>query len=149
MINIPNVLSFRWMIFPHVTIISSLLLASNNPSTFEGIVGKPTVEHPSVFKLFTLSYPSRYKTEWMWFRGRSKYLWIKKALDSHDIENALPELNLTATFSTFDWAIAAFLILMLIAVPVLLAFLTSYLTPNIGVSCRSLTFAVYFFTRLL
>jgi hypothetical protein len=137
------------MIIPHVAIISSLLLASNNPSTFEAIVGRPVVKHPSVYKVFALSFPSRYKTEWMWFRGRSKYLWIKKALESHNTENALPELNLTATFSAFDWIVAALLTLALVTVPVLLAFLTSYFTPNIGVSCRSLTFLVYFFTQFL
>lgn len=115
----------RWMIIPHVAILSSLLLASNNPSTFEAVVGRPAVEHPPVFKIFALSYPSRYKTEWMWFRGRSKYLWIKKTLDSHNVENALPELQISATFSIFDWAIAALFTLILIAILVILAFLRS------------------------
>ena len=137
------------MIIPHVAIISSLLLASNNPSTFEAIVSRPAVEHAPVFRVFTLSYRSRYKTEWMWFRGRSKYLWIRKAIDAHNAENGLSVFNITATFSVFDWAVAAFLTLILVAVPVILAFLTSYYTPNIGVSCRSLTFLVYFLTQFL
>jgi hypothetical protein len=137
------------MIIPHVAIISSLLLASNNPSTLEGIVGRPIVEHPSVFKVFALAYPSRYKTEWMWFRGRSKYLWVKKALDSHNRKTGLPGLSIAATFSVFDWTMVSFFTLILIAVPVLLAFLISYFTPNVGVSCRSLTFMVYFLTQFL
>lgn len=139
----------RWMVIPHVAVISSFLLASNNPSTLEGIVGKPVVEHPSVLKVFALAYPSRYKTEWMWFRGRSKYLWIKKAIAEHNFEKGLPEHHIIATFSVFDWAMTAFFTLVLIAVPVILAFLISYFTPNVGVSCRSLTFAVYFFTQFL
>lgn len=137
------------MIIPHVAVISSLLLASNNPSTFEAIVGRPIVEHPPVFGIFALAYPSRYKTEWMWFRGRSKYLWIKKAIDSYNIDNPFSELELSATFSIFDWMLITIFSLLLIAVPVVLAFLISYFTPNTGVSCRSLTFAVYFFTQFL
>jgi hypothetical protein len=137
------------MIIPHVAIISSFLLASNNPSTFEAIVGSPIIEHPRVFKVLALAYPSRYKTEWMWFRGRSKYLWIKKAIDSHNIENASAELKLSASFSVFDWTMVSLFTLVLFAVPIFLAFLISYFTPNIGVSCRSFTFAVYFFTQFL
>jgi hypothetical protein len=137
------------MIIPHVAIISSLLLASNNPSTFEGIVGRPLEEHPPVLKIFALAYPSRYKTEWMWFRGRSKYLWIKKAIDSYNTDNPFSDLELSATFSLFDWMLITFFTFILVAVPIVLAFLTSYFTPNIGVSCRSLTFAVYFFTQFL
>jgi hypothetical protein len=92
------------MVIPHVAVISSFLLASSNP----------VVEHPSVLKVFALAYPSRYKTVWMWFRGRSKYLWIKKAIAEHNLETGLPELH--------DWAMTAFFTLILIAVPVILAF---------------------------
>ena len=147
--NVLAEMFLRWMIIPHVAIISSLLLADNNPSTFEAIVGRPAVEHPLVFRIFALSYPGRYKTERIWFRGCSKYLRIKKALDSHNVENALPELQISATFSVCDWAIAALFTLILIAVPAILAFFVSYFTPNIGLSCRSLTFLVYFVPQFL
>ncbi|KAG0646816.1 hypothetical protein D0Z07_6488 [Hyphodiscus hymeniophilus] len=138
-----------WMIMPHVAIISSLLLASNNPNTFQGIVGGPVVVHPAVFKIFGLAYPSRYKTEWMWFRGRSKFLWIQKTLQYHNFENASLELNLSANLSLLEWKLVTILTFVLIAVPVALAFLISYYTPNIGVSCRSVTFAVYLVTQSL
>ena len=142
-------IGIRWMIIPHVAIVSSLLLAGNNPSTFEAVVGKPAIEHPSVLGIFALSYPSRYKTEWMWFRGRSKYLWIERALRKHNDESASPDFNIVATFSLLDWVVAVLLTVILITVPFVLAFLTSFYTPNIGVSCRSLTVLIYFITQIL
>jgi hypothetical protein len=96
------------MIIPHVAIISSFLLASNNPSTLEGIVGRPIVEPPPVARVNTLAYPSRCKTEWTWFHGRSKYLWIKKALDTFNSESGQSELSLMAKFSALTGRLPAF-----------------------------------------
>jgi hypothetical protein len=136
------------MTIPHIAIISSLLLAGNNPNAFEAIVGKPAIAHPPVFKMFALSYDSRYKTEWMWLRGRSKQQWIQRALHE-DRSGSLTGLHTATTFKMLDWAKIIFLTFILIAVPVILAFLTSFYTPRIGLSCRSLTFMVYGLTQTL
>ncbi|KAK0111593.1 hypothetical protein ONS95_001941 [Cadophora gregata] len=80
--DIAHALAFGmwWMTIPHVAIISSLLLAGNNPSTFQSAVSTPTIKHPPTFHLFALSFRSRYKTQWMWFRGRSKSIWLQRLL---------------------------------------------------------------------
>jgi hypothetical protein len=136
------------MIIPHIAIISSLLLAGNNPNAFEGIVGKPAIEHPPVLKIFALSYPSRYKTEWMWLRGRSKQQWIQRALRDNRSES-LTDLHTATTFNALDWFAMIFIAFILIVAPVLLAFLTSFYTPRTGLSCRSLTSMVYGTTQTL
>jgi hypothetical protein len=55
------------MTIPHVAIVAGLLLGANNPNTLEGIVGKKYSEGKPYIGIFELSYPSSYKTEWMWY----------------------------------------------------------------------------------
>jgi len=45
---------------------------------------------------------------------------------------------------TLDWVGLVFTAFALIAIPLILAYLTSYYTPVIGLSCRTFTFILYF-----
>jgi hypothetical protein len=175
----PNTLSFesnefRWIIVPHMAIISSLLLAGNNPSIFQIAVNAPTTKHRPVWGIFAQAYESRYKTEWLWFRGRSKYLWLQRAFLLDETEAAIkvksattskspagPDPNQTAkptgqlsklqsaiNFSILDWIQMLIITTTLIFAPFILAFLISFYTPTVGLSCRSMTFLVYFLAQM-
>ncbi|KAH7386421.1 hypothetical protein BKA64DRAFT_748084 [Cadophora sp. MPI-SDFR-AT-0126] len=153
--DIAHALAFGmwWMTIPHVAIISSLLLAGNNPSTFQSAVSTPTIKHPPTFHLFALSFRSRYKTQWMWFRGRSKSLWLQRLLSmptSKSLsENQLSDLRAHTNLTLPTWLKILLLATLPLFIPFLLAFLTSYYTPQKGLSCRSLTFLLYFITQTL
>jgi hypothetical protein len=76
-----------YMIIPHLSIVSGLLLAGNNPNTFEGVVAHEfgDTEDPQALeekhfgtRLFELAYNSRYKPAWLWLRGRSKRDWVER-----------------------------------------------------------------------
>ena len=65
-----------YMIIPHISIVSGLLLAGNNPNTLEGVlaleVGDVEEEGEHDFerkyfgtKLFELAYDSRYRPSWI------------------------------------------------------------------------------------
>ena len=160
----------RWLIVPHMAIVSSLLLAGNNPFIFQTAVGARTIKHRPVLGIFAQAYESRYKTEWLWFRGRSKYLWLHRSffLDSTSsitapdpplgkiptatskqvTEPQLARLKSAINFSIFDWTQMLLLTTALIFVPFILAFLTSFFTPTVGLSCRSMTLLVYFLAQM-
>lgn len=112
----------------------------------EGIIGKetpPKIEK-SFLGIFELAYPSRYKTQWMWFRGRSKRQWLDQVLAMENIQgNDLSRLRRKTAFTLSIWLSITGLSIFLIVVPCLLAFLTSYYTPRIGVSCRTFAFSLY------
>lgn len=155
-----------------MAIISALLLAGNNPSIFQTATNTPTIKHRPVFSIFAQAYESRYKTEWLWFRGRQKYIWLQRAflLDSTSsaakVESEttskpgtqttqtikpLPQLTplkSATNFTIIAWAQMLLTTLALLFAPFILAFLTSFYTPTVGLSCRSLTFLVYFLSQL-
>lgn len=57
-------------------------------------------------------------------------------------------LRSKTTLSLLDWCVLLFLTLLLVGIPYLFAFMLAYFTPQIGLSCRSLTFLVYFGLQL-
>jgi hypothetical protein len=71
-----------YMTIPHLSIVSGLLLAGNNPNTFEKVVAHEfgDVEDPESFedkhfcwaKFSELTYNSRYQPQWLWLGARSK-----------------------------------------------------------------------------
>lgn len=143
-------LVIRWMTIPHVATVSSLLLAGNNPLILQSATNTPTIRHPSLFRILAPAYDSRYQTEWMYFRGRSKYLWFQRTLGSlPPTKPSTQALKCTTTFQLQDWATIVFLTQTVLFVPFFLAFLTSYFTPQVGLSCRSLTFLIYYLTQTL
>lgn len=134
-----------WMIIPHIAVVSALLLAGNNPNTLEGIVTRPSsLQQKHHMKVFALVYESRYRPAWIWARGRCKKIWIEKL-----IHEARPGgLREKLTMRPGDWAIIGISAYSLILIPSALAFLTSYYTPKVGLSCRSMTFLIYMICQI-
>jgi hypothetical protein len=111
---------------------------------------------------FELVYPSCYKVAWQWQRGHNKKQWINQLLrtyrggrvdtntdyvgqiDAEDADDDLEDLRAKTNPSPLDWFLVLSLTFLLLGVPFVLAFLTAFFTPQTGLSCRSLTFTVYF-----
>ncbi|KAK1508158.1 uncharacterized protein CCOS01_15819 [Colletotrichum costaricense] len=167
--NIAESIAFGswYMIIPHIAIISGLLLAGNNPNILEGVLATERdpedPEDPTYvfgFLRFDLVYPSCYKVAWQWLRGHTKKQWIEQLLTVYsrrtdveyrgheDIDGDMKDLRFRTTLSLLDWFVLLFLTLLLVGIPYLFAFMLAFFTPQIGLSCRSLTFLVYFGLQL-
>jgi len=130
-----------WMTIPHIAIISGLLLAGNNPNTLEGVVGRESAPRPArQWLIFELVYDSRYQPAWIWNRGRSKRIWALRL--THDLDSS-DTLKKKITIGFSDWISIFMLAYALVVLPSTLAFLTSFYTPAVGLSCRSMTFLIY------
>lgn len=153
-----------YMTIPHIAIISGLLLAGNNPNILEGVFATQRQDELDQVKFlglnFGLAYPSCYKVAWQWHRGYNKLLWIRTLLDTYgrpsnavldrvgqdeqeDNMQDLEDLREKTTLSPLDWFLIMFMAAFLLGVPFVLAFLTAFFTPAVGLACRSLTFTVY------
>lgn len=152
-----------YMTIPHIAIISGLLLAGNNPNILEGVFAtqRQKVEPPKrILGLeFGLAYPSCYKVAWQWHRGPNKKRWIETLISTYDSEPSGTEglrsgyyeinhedmrtLREKTTPSPLDWFLLLSMCSLLLGLPFVLAFLTAFYTPEIGVSCRSFTFLIY------
>jgi hypothetical protein len=116
--------------------------------------------------LYRPFYDSVYQPVWMWERGRSKRTWIRQVERYYD-NRRLPEgemepLKSTKNYVRYqkwdydnfnvgvrDWIYIIVVTLVLMATPLILAFLTSFYTPTVGLSCRSFTFLMYFIFQFL
>ena len=136
-------------------IISGLLLAGNNPNTLEAIIGQPPAEEPSCCgwrKGFAYSYDSRYRPAWIWDRAKSKKMWLDKVAKTWEADRQTPVASRPDDFretifqaNNYKWvALTAY---SLIVIPSVFAFLTSYFTPIVGLSCRSMTFLAYMLSQ--
>lgn len=151
-----------YMTIPHIAIISGLLLAGNNPNILEGVFAtqRQDVEEPRRILGFEfgLAYPSCYKVAWQWHRGYNKKRWIEMLISTYSepveavgLQSEYYEVNQEdmgtlwekTTLSSLDWFLLLSMSGLLLGVPFVLAFLTAFYTPVIGVSCRSFTFLVY------
>lgn len=160
-----------YMTVPHIAIVSGLLLAGNNPNILEGVFATQRGHHdvgdetgskrPPGRLTFGLAYPSCYKVAWQWHRGHNKRQWIKLLIDTYsqrgeqgqwnraqlhiqdDNLEDLRTLEEKTTPSTLDWFLILAMTGLLLGVPFLLAFVTAYYTPEVGISCRSFTFICY------
>ncbi|KAK6071230.1 hypothetical protein SCUP515_08044 [Seiridium cupressi] len=159
--DIAEALAFgQWyMIIPHISIISGLLLAGNNPNILEGVFATERDEEVDVVRFFGLrfglAFPSCYKTAWQWRRGHVKKGWITKIINTYgarrdvdfrgnvELDDDMEDLRERTTLVAFDWAFILAIMSLLIFVPYVLAFLTSYFTPPVGLACRALTSSVY------
>ena len=134
------------MTIPHIAIISGLLLAGNNPNTLEGVVGRETLNSSQrAWWIFELVYDSRYRPAWIWRRGKNKRIWALRLQQSYA---SLDNLENRIRIDPGDWFSIILIAFGLIAIPSTLAFLTSFYTPRVGLSCRSMTFLVYMLCQL-
>lgn len=130
-----------WMTIPHISIVSGLLLAGNNPNTLEGVVGRKTPNSSQrKWCLLELVYDSRYRPAWIWHRGRNKRMWALRLQQTYP---SLDNLRDKITIYPQKWFSIILIAFGLILIPSTLAFLTSFYTPREGLGCRSMTFLAY------
>ncbi|OAA60971.1 hypothetical protein SPI_04995 [Niveomyces insectorum RCEF 264] len=148
-----------YMTIPHISIVSGLLLAGNNPNILEGVLAverKYRQDNIKFLKLtYGLAYPSCYKVASLWDRGHNKKLWLNTLIHTYlvrhdaiyhgneDYDKDIVDLKRKTTLSLSDWFLLVALTMLLLGLPFILAFVTAYYTPEIGLSCRSLTFLMY------
>ncbi|KJR85215.1 uncharacterized protein SPSK_08329 [Sporothrix schenckii 1099-18] len=153
-----------YMTIPHIAIISGLLLAGNNPNILEGVLAVERKYHQDNITIFGLTYglayPSCYKVASLWDRGYNKKQWLNTLIATYlmrsnavysgneDYDKDIVDLKKKTTLSLSDWSFLLALTLMLLGLPYILAFLTAYFTPEIGLSCRSLTFTIYILVQI-
>jgi hypothetical protein len=92
---------------------------------------------------------------WQWKRGPNKRAWIHKLIETyHETTNVkgqgdtanktwIQDLQDETTLTIQDWTLRILMTFVLLGVPFGLALMTAYNTPEIGISCRSLTFLIY------
>ncbi|KAH8675456.1 hypothetical protein BX600DRAFT_534925 [Xylariales sp. PMI_506] len=156
-----------YMIIPHIAIVTGLLLAGNNPNILEGVIApeagheeqeeEKKGENSFLGLRFGLAFPSCYRTAWQWRRGHVKKTWFNKIIETYlyrkdsssspgypgAVDRDMVRLMEKTTLGPLDWFFIIFTTGLLVYVPFTLAFLTSYFTPSIGLSCRSLTSSVW------
>ena len=135
------------MTVPHISIMSGLLLAGNNPNALEGVVGKRT-PNPSerTCRILELVYDSRYRPAWIWHRGRNKRIWAMRLQQNYHTSE-LDDLKKQIAIGFADWFAIVVIAFLLIAFPSTLALLTSWYTPREGLGCRSMTFLAYLLSQ--
>lgn len=154
--NTSHALAFGmwWMTVPHVAIVSGCLLAGNNPNILEIItIGAVSPREPQLKEKFGVGmllrplYNTTYTPVWMMERGRNKQRWIDRIVErypaqtgTHDSRRKRRAFHL----NWVDWIEVLLIAVILVVCPFVLAFLTSYNTPRVGLACRSLTFTLYF-----
>ncbi|KAI1103924.1 hypothetical protein F4804DRAFT_213221 [Jackrogersella minutella] len=180
--NTAHALAFGlwWMVIPYLAIISCAMLASNNPSTLDGIVydggtTAPIDEYGVSFWKQNLkkakkynglgfiirqvegynpvetAFEGRFRTVKLWKRGLNKREWVQEAIGEYVASSAYrgtnrispDELRKSLTLNPLDCFYVLVGTLFAVLAPCCLAFLTSYNTPQAGLSCRSLTYLVY------
>lgn len=153
-----------YMTIPHIAIISGLLLAGNNPNILEGVLAverKYRQDNITFLGLtYGLAYPSCYKVASLWDRGYNKKQWLNTLIATYivrsnavysgneDYDKDIVDLKKKTTLSLSDWSFLLSLTTLLLGLPYILAFLTAYFTPEVGLSCRSLTFTVYLLVQI-
>lgn len=120
-------------------------IASASSSTQEGWLRK-RLPH------FGPTYDAQYQPKWMIDRGRSKREWLFCLIEIHErralglTTEALAQLEDLRTRLAMvwgDWLTLAVSALLLFMVPCMFGFLVAFLTPQIGLSCRSFTVSMY------
>ena len=106
-------------------------------------------------RFFELAYDSRYKPAWLWLPHRNKRDWVEKTWKTYELRPSAAQkryfvldedtaaLRKVTALSIMGWAMVLSLILLIMGILFVLAFLTEFYTPQVGVSCRSLIFTVY------
>jgi hypothetical protein len=125
-----------WMSMVSVAVVSGCLAASNNPCTLGAIIGRPESGNKQKFLPFCgPAFESRFQPVAMWSRGNNKRAWIRRT-EWHTKGHS--------KISLFDWVFKLLgPTLLLVTIPGALAFMVSYTTPTISISCRSMTYLMY------
>ncbi|CAN8095943.1 unnamed protein product [Discula destructiva] len=152
-----------WMAIPHIAIIANSLIAINNPSVLEGLLGRKQYsggqqnrEHTycSPYRYFIREvHQSSYEPVILRERGRNKQRWMIKALQALQEDDDCDQIRLQQirkhlTFGIKDWVFVLTVTILLLSLPFAFSFTLSFLTPQYGLSCDSFTHLVYFLTQI-
>ncbi|KAI1329553.1 hypothetical protein F5Y16DRAFT_365442 [Xylariaceae sp. FL0255] len=103
------------------------------------------------------AFEGRFQTVKLWKRGLNKRQWVQEAVNEYEAtitddrldKSISPEkLRKSLTLNAQDCSYVAVTAMFLLLAPNALAFITSYNTPRIGLSCRSLTYLIYSITQV-
>lgn len=156
------------------------MLASNSPSTLDGIVYDGGIMAPiddyelsfwaqylkkmksykgigfvikriEGYNPIETAFEGRFRTVKLWKRGLNKREWVQEAINEYALSSEYrsgdrtspDELRKALTMNYQDCLYVLVGALFAVLAPCCLAFLTSYNTPQAGLSCRSLTYLVY------
>ncbi|KAI1466870.1 uncharacterized protein F4812DRAFT_460428 [Daldinia caldariorum] len=97
------------------------------------------------------AYEGRFRTVKLWKRGLNKREWVQEAISEHTLSSdyrsgngiSPDEMRKALSLTYLDCLYVLIGALFAVLAPCCLAFLTSYNTPQAGLSCRSLTYLVY------
>ncbi|CAN8102152.1 unnamed protein product [Discula destructiva] len=83
----------------------------------------------------------------LWDRGRNKQRWYIQLVEQMP-QGEVSQIDTAVRFGLKDWSIVLVTTIFLLGIPFIFAFTTAYITPQRGLSCRSLTHLVYFSTQV-
>lgn len=120
-------------------------------------IGRWILEKTRRYKLIEPVYDGQFKTVTLWSRGLNKKRWVEEAVRDyagqferlHDRLMSSEDVRKRLNMSLGDYLYIAAGSAVLLVVPSLLAFLTSYNTPRKGISCHSGTYLIYVGTQVL
>jgi hypothetical protein len=152
---------------------ANTLEASSTPSLIRKPSPEPQVPKSGLlFSVMNAYFPvsnSVYQPVWMWERGRNKRNWIRAVQRQYHLQawhapttgrlhrriivglrilwrNSLDSSRASQVpmIGIFGWVVIILTASILVAIPFVLAYMTSYYTPTIGISCRTLTLLLSF-----
>lgn len=120
-------------------------------------IGRWILKQTGRYQLIQSMYDGQFKTVTLWSRGPNKKRWVEEAIrdyTSHSEEHGdrlMPskEVRKRLGMSHGDYFNIAAGSAVLLMIPSLLAFLTSYNTPRKGISCHSGTYLIYAITQVV
>lgn len=153
------------MSIPHVCIVSGCLLAGNNPNTLEAITPNRAndprtrtrrrhivhMHQNAIPHLIESTYEAKYYPATMLERGRSKREWAMKIAESYDeaAPREMQEFRERISMGWGDWMMILLCAFILLFFPCVSGMITAYYTPQVGLSCRSMTFLIYACSQVL
>ncbi|ETS86092.1 hypothetical protein PFICI_04117 [Pestalotiopsis fici W106-1] len=166
-----------WMTISHVAVIASAMLASNNPSALQGLIGKARIGRRGSstssavvpkslwgrlarwmkeIDILERAYDATYEPMSLWKRGPNKRLWIDKTIEAFEDErDSTKHIPVNEFRNAFEVGLVTRvgiwvnILIILLGAPCALAFATSYTTPVAGLGCRSLTHVIYYSTQVI
>jgi hypothetical protein len=145
----------EWMIIVHVAIVNGYLLASNNPSPINMLVGtrrgQDERDERGVPPLFPPVYDGIFQPVSMWRRGINKRKWLNKFKDdSNRPEHNSTDIKADLKIHLWEWVfLIALPSVILISLPPGAGAFVTYATPTVGFGCRSLSFLLYFGVQII
>lgn len=120
-------------------------------------IGRWILKQTGRYQLIHSMYDGQFKTVTLWSRGPNKKRWVEEAIrdyTSHSEEHGDRLMSSEDVRKRLEMSLGDYINLaaegaVLLMIPSLLAFLTSYNTPRTGFSCHSGTYLIYAITQVV